>query len=271
MNLCIKNLNVQIEQKKILKNIDFSINKGDVVAIIGPNGHGKSTILKSIINHYSLTKDGSIKLDDKEINNLSTNEITNLGVFYCSQNPIEIYGITQLDLYKSILNNINKEPLKISEMYFQISKNLKKLNLDESILERYVNVGFSGGEKKKNEILQMLLLNPNIILLDEIDSGLDIDSFNTIVDIIDDEIKQHKSVLFVTHNHNLIDRLNPNKVLVVANGEIVKVGDKSLTDEIFKIGFNKYFKNNGIILEKEKKIDSLGSCGAKNGKTYKDK
>ena len=271
MKLKVKNLNVYIDTKQILNDINFNINENDVIAIIGPNGHGKSTILKSIINHYSLTKEGSIRLNSNEINNLTTNQIANLGIFYCSQNPVEIPGITQLDLYKSILNNINNEPLKIGQMYLQISKNLKKLNLDESVLERYVNVGFSGGEKKKNEILQMLLLDPNIILLDEIDSGLDIDTFNIISNIVLEEIKKNKSVVFVTHNYNLINKLNPNKVLLVVNGKIVKEGDKNLADEIFNIGFNNYFKKNNIKIDRQKQNYSLGSCGVKHEKTNQNK
>lgn len=271
MELSVKKIKVTIDDNVILNDISFDVNQGDIIAIIGPNGHGKSTILKSIINHYSLKIDGKILLDKKNIVNLSPDEITNLGIFYCSQNPIEIHGITQLDLYKSILNVKNNKPLKISEMYIKISKNLKKLGFDESILERYVNVGFSGGEKKKNEIVQMLLMNPEIILLDEIDSGLDIDTFNNIIDIIKEEIQLKKSVILVSHNHELIKKLNPNKVILIANGQIVKIGDINLANEIFTKGFKKYFIEQNISINKKERINSLGSCGANHGKVKKNK
>ncbi len=264
MKFSIKNLFVNIGEKNIIQDFNLDIKEGEVVAILGPNGHGKSTILKSIINHYSLVKTGSILLDETDITHLSPDEIAHHKVFYCTQNPIEIPGVSQIDLYKSILNAYSNEPLKIAEIYKKINGALNKLHFTDEILTRSVNDGFSGGEKKKNEIVQMLLLNPDTILLDEIDSGLDIDTLNLIADIIKEQIVLKKTVIFITHNKTLIDKLNPHRVIVVANGQLVKEGDISLAYEIFDKGFLKFFKSHNITLINNKPDNFLMNCGAKH-------
>lgn len=250
----IKNLEANIDNKNIINNINIDIKDNDTIAILGPNGHGKSTILKSIIGHYSFSYKGNIIYNKEEIINLNTYEITQKGIFYSNQNPIEIPGVSQLDLYKSILNSKTLENVKISELFLKINKNMKKLQFKEEILTRSVNVGFSGGEKKKNEILQMLLLDPKLILLDEIDSGLDIDVLNLICDILKQEQKNNKTIVFITHNKKMLNELKPNKILVVANGTIVKEGDILMANEIFDLGFKKYFRKENIVLEDKEKI-----------------
>lgn len=264
MSLLLKNLSIFIDEKLIVEDVNLSLNKGDVVAILGPNGHGKSTILKSIINHYSINKKGQIFFNQNNITNKSPDEISRLGIFYSLQYPLEIPGITQLDLYKSILNVKAKEPLKISEIYLTISKNLKMLNFNNDILNRAINEGFSGGEKKKNEIMQMLLQDPELILLDEIDSGLDIDTFDNIAKIIVEQKKKGKTIIFISHNQKMVDILKPNKVIVMANGKIIEEGNIQLAKQIFKSGFKKYFNDKNIQLKKEsnKKVnETLKGCG----------
>ncbi len=264
MKLTIKNLSVNVGEKAIIDDFNLTVNQGQVLAILGPNGHGKSTILKSIINHYELTKKGTIKLDDTDITHLSPDEIAHHKIFYCTQNPIEIPGVSQVDLYKSILNAYSPQPLKIADIYKKIHNALAKLNFSEEILTRSVNDGFSGGEKKKNEMVQMLLMEPEIILLDEIDSGLDIDTLNQIADIIKEQIALKKTVIFITHNKTLIDKLQPDKVIVIADGKKVKEGDIQIAYDIFANGFNKFFKANNISLNKPQKDNLLMHCGAKH-------
>ena len=264
MKLSIKNLHVSVLEKQIINDFNLDVKAGEVIAILGPNGHGKSTILKSIINHYSLQKQGKIMLDKTDITNMSPDEIAHHKIFYCTQNPIEIPGVSQIDLYKSILNSFSTKPLKIIDMYKKINGALSKLNFSDEILTRSVNDGFSGGEKKKNEMVQMLLMEPEVILLDEIDSGLDIDTLNLIADIIQEQIAAKKTVIFITHNKTLIDKLNPNRVIVIADGKKVKEGDINVAYDIFNQGFKKFFSNNNIKLATKKPDNLLMSCGAKN-------
>lgn len=240
--LKIDKLSVKVDNNnKILKQIDMAIDKGDVVVILGPNGHGKSTILKSIMNHYSFIKsNGNILYNDIDITNKNTSEIAQLGFFLSSQSPIEINGITNIDFYTSLLKENSNQKVSIFEAYKKINAYLKKINFDESILKRYINQGFSGGEKKKNEIMQMLLLNPEIIMLDEIDSGLDVDTYETIIDILLEEKENRKTIIFITHNIKLIERLKPNKFFLIVNGKVVQTGDYQTANETLKKGFNKY-------------------------------
>jgi Fe-S cluster assembly ATP-binding protein len=239
--LKIDKLSVKVENNEILKEIDITINNGDTVVILGPNGHGKSTLLKSIMNHYSFKiSHGDIFYNDINITNMNTSEIAKLGFFLSSQSPIEINGITNIDFYNSLLKENSNEKVSIFESYKKINTYLEKVNFDKSILKRYINQGFSGGEKKKNEIMQMLLLNPKIIMLDEIDSGLDVDTYETIIDILLEEKEKGKTIIFITHNIKLIERLKPNKFFLIGNGKIIQTGDYETANETLKKGFNKY-------------------------------
>lgn len=252
----IVNLYISIGEKSILKNLNFVVNEGDCVCILGSNGEGKSTILKAIMNHYLIEiNKGEIIFENTNITNLSSEERSHLGIFLIYQNPIEIEGINQLDLYKSILNENNKKT-NIANLYKTVKKNLEKINLNEDILEREVNVNFSGGEKKKNEIMQMLLLDPKLILVDEIDSGLDVDSMKTICGILKQELKIGKTIIFITHNKQMIEELKPNKVLLLFDKKIVKEGDYNFGLNVINDGFKKTLQSLNINVKKNKeKID----------------
>ncbi len=236
--LSIKNLTVDINEKHVLKDIGLDVDKGEVVAILGPNGHGKSTIFKSIFNHYKVNKiNGQIYFNDKEITHLSPDAISKLGVFLAPQISEEIQGVTMLDFLKLTINSHRQEPISIVELYRKTEAYLKDLNLDRTVLERHVNLGFSGGEKKKSEILQMLLLDPQLLLLDEIDSGLDVDSLNIIIKKIKEWKTPEKSIIITSHNEKILSFIKPDKVVVVIDGQIKKVGSYELVEKINKEGY----------------------------------
>ncbi len=238
-NIKIKDLNIKIDKKLILKNINLEINKNDIVAILGPNGHGKSTLLKSIMMHYSTEiASGQILIDDLCINNLSTDQITNKGICYISQHPVEIPGLKTIELLRNIVQ-IQNQDKKISmiDLYKNINDKMTKLNLKSDLLNRYINENFSGGERKKSEILQMELMDSDFIMLDEIDSGLDVDAINTISKVLVDMKNKNKSIIFISHNKELIEALKPNKVILILNGSIHKIGDYNLAVEINNNGY----------------------------------
>lgn len=237
--LKIKDLSVSINTREILKNINLDINDDEIVAIVGPNGHGKSTILKTIFNHHLTKKtNGTILYKDIDITNLSPDIISKLGIFFAQQMSEEIDGVKMLDFLKAIANSHREKPIPINELFKTNEINLKALNLNRDILNRSVNQGFSGGEKKKSEILQMLLINPDLLILDEIDSGLDVDSLNLIIDSINNWFSQgSKSIILVSHNEKIFNKIKPNKVVVILNGEIKLVGDSSIIDRINSEGY----------------------------------
>lgn len=234
--LQLKNLSVNVGNKPILKNINLKVKTGEVVAIVGPNGAGKSSLFKTILHHYAFkVVRGQINFNDKVINKLETNEIAKLGFYYLPQNPLELEGVKVLDLYKSIckVNNLNCDPF---DLYKKITPQFKKFNLDLELLERNSNVNFSGGQKKKNEIIQMSLLNPKILLLDEIDSGCDIDSLKTIAKEIN-KVKKDKIILLITHQKNLIKFIKPNKFILINDNKITKSGNGKDLLKILEHGF----------------------------------
>ncbi len=236
--LSIKNLSVDINEKHVLKDISFNLDKGEVIAILGPNGHGKSTIFKSIFNHYIIKKtSGQILFNDKDITNLTPDEISKLGIFLAPQISEEIPGVTMIDFLKLTINSHREQPIQLMELFKKTETYLKELNLDRSILERHVNLGFSGGEKKKSEILQMLLLDPQLLLLDEIDSGLDVDSLNIIINKIKEWQTPEKSIIITSHNEKILTYIKPSKVIVIIDGEIKKIGSYELVEKINSEGY----------------------------------
>ena len=246
MSIRIQNLNVIKNAEKILDNLNLSFEDGDVICIMGKNGEGKSTLLKSIMgfkNTYDIT--GSINFNGLDISNKSIDERSSMGIFLSFQDPVEISGIKMIDYYRSIFNkkyNTNN----ILKMYKIFEDTLKVVELNHDFLSRSINDGFSGGEKKKNEIVQMLLLNPDVIMLDEIDSGLDFDTTNLIINIVKNRINQKKTVIFISHNLSTIKKLNPNKVVLLADKKIVDVSDIKLAIKIFEKGYKKVLSEYGI-------------------------
>lgn len=254
--LKITELNIKVDQNTILDDISLEINDGDVVCILGQNGQGKSTLLKAIMGLHGYLQDhGTIIYNNQPIDNLSVTERAKLGIFLANQNPIEIDGIVLLDFYKAILET-NQQNVNFLKMYQKIEEVLKTVKLSNDVLKRYVNVGFSGGEKKKNEIVQMLLLNPELILLDEIDSGLDVDTVKLIIEIIKKEITNKKTVIYISHSKQTIDELKPNKVILLHDHKIVASGGYELAQRITNDGYLKTLTKLGITETKQ----TLDAC-----------
>lgn len=239
----IKNIHAMAGDKEILKGLDLTVNKGEIHVIMGTNGAGKSTLMNVIMGHpkYKVTS-GDIFFEGENISHLKTDERAKKGIFLSFQTPEEISGITVEGLLRSARTSITGKPLKLLAFRKELKEKMSLLQMDESYAERYLNIGFSGGEKKKNEIIQMLMLNPKLAILDETDSGLDVDA----VKIVSNGIKQYKnennSILIITHNSKILEYLTPDYVHVLLNGRIVKTGDASLMEEINKNGFDE-FKN----------------------------
>lgn len=272
----INNLHINIGSKKILNKVNATINSGDVVAIMGPNGHGKSTLLKAIMGHYSIQINrGLIKFKNKVLNKLETDERARLGLYLASQAPEEIPGVSNLDFLKSAINARRKTSIALPELFNKVQSALKSLKMSPELLKRSVNEGFSGGEKKKNEILQLKIINPEFAMLDEIDSGLDVDALKVITKELKNWISEDKTrtLIIVSHYERLFKLIQPNKVFVIVNGSIITQGDYKLANRIdregydwirkqFKIEFKENEKNeNDFILE-----DSIGKMYAKNSK-----
>ncbi len=242
--LKIENLNVEINGKKILKDFNIDIKDGEIHALMGVNGAGKSTLVKAISGHYDTDiTSGTITYKDKDITELSPDKIANEGVFLSFQAPVEVAGVNNSYFLKTAVNAkkvYNKEEELDSMEFMKLLKTkLKEYNLDNSLLKRGLNEGFSGGEKKKNELLQLLLLNPDLIMLDEIDSGLDVDAIKSVAEVINGMLKEDasKSLLMITHYDRLMELIKPDFVHILKDGKIVKTGDYSLALELDEKGF----------------------------------
>ena len=208
---------------------------------MGPNGAGKSTLANVILNNPEYKKtSGKIELDGEDITNLSTDKIAKKGVFMSFQAPEEIPGISCLNFLKVAKNKIDEKPVKIFEFKDNVKNYAKELNMNANLIDRNLNVGFSGGEKKKNEILQMLVLNPKLAILDETDSGLDVDAVKTVSKGIEMYKSNENAVLIITHNMRMLENLKVDFVHVLVDGKIVKKGNEGLAKEIEEKGYEKY-------------------------------
>ena len=239
----IKDLYVNAEEKEILKGINLKINKGEIHVIMGPNGSGKTTTANAILNNPAYRKtNGKISFEGQDITNCSTDEIARKGVFMSFQLPEEIPGVSVTNFLKYAKNKITGEPVKIFSFKEELKKHMEELNMNAKNMERSLNVGFSGGEKKKNEILQMLVLNPKLAILDETDSGLDVDSIRTVSKGIEMFKNDENAVLIITHNTKILHSLKVDYVHVLVDGKIVKTGTQELATEIENNGYSNYKK-----------------------------
>ena len=239
----IKNLYVKLadEDKQILKDFNLNINKGEIHALMGPNGTGKSTLSKVIFNNnkYEITK-GNIIFEGEDITKLPTDEIARKGLFLSNQLPPEIDGVSTSDFLRTALNN--KEEVSLMTFINKITKASKELSFEDDMIHRNLNKGFSGGEKKKNEVLQLKVLEPKFIILDEIDSGLDVDSLKIVSSNINDYLKGHPdtSVLIITHYPRILEYIKPDFVHVMTDGKIKDSGNYELALKIEENGYEEY-------------------------------
>ena len=245
MLLEVSNLSVSANGKKILANLNLNINKGEVHTIMGPNGTGKSTLANVITGKdgYDIT-DGRIILSSKDVSHIPSDERARLGIFMSFQHPIEIPGVSWNSFLKASINSVRKEHGKVDIIPTDFMKKLKEnaelLEIDYKLLKRDVNHGFSGGEKKKFEILQMLLLEPKLVILDEIDSGLDVDALRIIAKNINNFRSKENSIIIITHYNRLLDYVIPDFVHIFSGGSIVKSGDKNLAKEVEEQGYDDF-------------------------------
>ena len=235
----IKNLKVKIDGDPILKGVDLTIDKGEIVAVMGKNGSGKSTMAYTLAGHPRYEAEGRMVIDGKEIMEMTPDERANEGLFLASQYPVAISGLTVNSFLWQLYKKRNPG-VKTNIVAFRdwLEEQAKELDLNPELLGRSLNDGFSGGEKKKMEMLQMLVFNPKYVILDEIDSGLDVDALKKIALTVAKVVKERKiGVLAITHYNRILKYLSPDKVVVMENGKIVKTGTKELAEEIEDSGY----------------------------------
>ena len=262
--LKIENLHVSVGEKEILKGINLTINTGETHAIMGPNGNGKSTLLSAIMGHpkYTITK-GNIYLDDQDVIQMSVDQRSKAGIFLGMQYPQEIPGVTTSDFLRAAVNAHQEKPVSLFKFIRELEKNVADLKMDENLAHRYLNEGFSGGEKKRNEILQMKLLQPKFALLDEIDSGLDVDALKIVANAINEMKSDNFGCNMVSHYERLFELVPPSHVHVLVNGKIILSGGKEVVEKIDQEGYD-WVKELGIeITSDEKKPILLESCANK--------
>ncbi len=252
--LTIKDLHVSIDEKEILKGVNIEVKGGEIHAIMGPNGTGKSTLSSAIMGHpkYEVTS-GSIALDGEDVLEMEVDERARAGLFLAMQYPSEINGVTNADFLRSAMNARREEGDEISLMKFirTLDKNMDFLEMDSAMAQRYLNEGFSGGEKKRNEILQLMMLQPKFAILDEIDSGLDIDALKVVSKGINEMRSEDFGCLIITHYQRLLNYITPDFVHVMMNGRVVKSGGPELAQRLEAEGYDWIKKELGIEDEAE--------------------
>ena len=262
--LDIKDLHVSVGNKEILKGINLTVRSGEIHAIMGPNGNGKSTLLQTIMGNPSYTvTSGSITFNGEDVLNMSVDTRSKKGLFLALQYPQEISGVTNSDFLRAAINARNEEPISLYKFIKEIDAGIKELKMKDDLAHRFVNDGFSGGEKKRNEILQMKLLKPSIAMLDEIDSGLDVDAIKLVSDAIL-KLKEETGLglMVVSHYERFFTSIKPTHSHVIVDGKIVCEGDTELVLKIDKDGYDWLYDELKISPLKEEKpmVYSLGTC-----------
>lgn len=249
--LKIINLTVEVENKKILDNFSLTINSGEIHVIMGPNGTGKSTLSKVTMgdNHYKILN-GEIWFDNTLINDLTVDERARLGLFLGMQLPLEIDGVTNADFLRTALHAKEGDNFKLYSFIKKLDKTVETLKMNKDMIHRGINKGFSGGERKKNEILQMYMLEPKVVLLDEIDSGLDVDSLKMVGEQVMSYYNEFQpAILLITHYKRLLDYIKPNYVHIMKNGHIIKSGDFSLVELVEQHGYDFFLNTSENVIE----------------------
>ncbi|WP_218652948.1 MULTISPECIES: Fe-S cluster assembly ATPase SufC [unclassified Paenibacillus] len=237
----VEGLKATIEGKEILKGIDLEIKGGEIHAIMGPNGTGKSTLASALMGHpkYEVT-DGAVSLNGEDVLEMAVDERARAGLFLAMQYPSEIAGVTNSDFMRSAINARREEGNEISLIKFirQMEGKMKELEMDPEFAHRYLNEGFSGGEKKRNEILQMMMIEPKLVILDEIDSGLDIDALRIVANGVNSMRDEDRGFLIITHYQRLLNYIKPDVVHVMMQGRIVKSGGPELAERLERDGYD---------------------------------
>ncbi|MGR6126160.1 Fe-S cluster assembly ATPase SufC [Paenibacillus sp. SER-28] len=240
-NFKIEGLKATIEGKEILKGINLEMKGGEIHAIMGPNGTGKSTLASALMGHpkYEVT-DGKVTLDGEDVLDMEVDERARAGLFLAMQYPSEIAGVTNSDFLRSAINARREEGQEISLIKFirQMESKMKELEMNPEFAHRYLNEGFSGGEKKRNEILQMMMIDPKIVILDEIDSGLDIDALRIVASGVNAMRSEERGFLIITHYQRLLNYVKPDYVHVMMQGRIVKSGGPELAERLEADGYD---------------------------------
>lgn len=237
--LMVKDLHVNVEGRKILNGIELEVNRGEIVAIMGPNGSGKSTLAYALMGSpRHMVEKGCIMLNGEDITGLSPDKRARKGLFLSFQYPSEIPGVSVANFLRTAVNSINGSSLPVKEFMQRLREKMRMLEMDESFAKRYLNEGFSGGEKKRAEILQLAVLQPQIAILDETDSGTDVDALKTIAMGIN-KVKEecNTGILLITHYNRILQHVRPDRVHVVIDGRIVKTGEPDLADKIEAEGY----------------------------------
>ena len=261
----IINLHVSVEDIEILKGVNLTINPGEIHALMGPNGNGKSTLLSTIMGHpkYVVTE-GSILLDGQDVLKMEVDERAKAGLFLALQYPPEIPGVINSDFLRAALTNKNGKPVSLYKFISELESATKAVDLPLDIIHRYLNDGFSGGEKKRNEIIQMKLLKPSIAMLDEIDSGLDIDAMKAVVQAVKEIKDRNDSTIIVSHYPKFYNLIQPTHVHVIVDGRIILSGGSEIIDRIDKEGFDWVKAEYGIdSKKKDARPSSIGLCGVR--------
>jgi len=240
----IKNLHASVSKKKILNGLNLSIKKGELHAIMGPNGSGKSTLANVLSGKNGYEISGELNFNGENLKEIPVDKRAQKGIFLAFQYPLEIPGVNTNNFLKTSLNSVRKsrgqKELDTLSFLKLVKEKSSELGIDEKTLTRQLNVGFSGGEKKKNEILQMKILDPNLCILDETDSGLDIDALKVIANGVNSSRSKNKSFLVITHYQRLLDYIKPDFVHVLSAGKIIKTGCSELAQELEKTGYQKF-------------------------------
>lgn len=264
--LVIENLHVNVEGKEILKGVNLTVKSGEVHALMGPNGNGKSTLLAAVMGHpkYTVTE-GSITFDGKDVLSMPVDERSRAGLFLAMQYPQEIPGVTNSDFMRAAMNVRRESPIPLFTFIKAMEKTIKDLDMKDDLAHRFLNEGFSGGEKKRNEIVQMELLRPDLAMLDELDSGLDVDALHIVANAINNMRKEYPlSLIVVSHYERFYELIEPQFVHVLVDGKIVVEGDAKLAKRIDEEGYDWIYNDYGVQpaseAERRKTPVSLGSC-----------
>ena len=236
--LIIKNLNLYINDKVLYENLNMNINSGEIHVLMGKNGVGKSSIAKALMGDNNYKVEGNIIYNNEDITKLSIYERSKRGIYLLNQNPIQVEGVTNAEMLRCALNEKNGERINIFEFNKELESICKRLELDKSFIHKEINVGASGGERKKIELMHMWMLKPNLIILDEIDSGLDVDATKLVANSIKEYFEEYKpSIIIITHSNALISNFDEYKVHLFDSKKLVKSGNKELATDVLNKGF----------------------------------